>query len=220
MRPYNSLPRGQDINSYPSLAIRKASKDEHAAPALRSSSSPKRSPNRRTQSEDVYVERKNEATQTQIVKDILENSMESAKPPRINPLVRTSKENSPKSSPRSKLRRDATAPEPEDTETKPDEDLDILKKEPQKKSSTEKRVSFGSTVIEKTLEENSPVKVCDVKATKKTECAVKGPKSEDEEITPVELCDIEPLSGTVFRKVTVRRRRQEMRKVASADTGM
>lgn len=36
----------------------------------------------------------------------------------------------------------------------------------------------------------------------------------------VELCDIEPLSGTVFRKVTVRRRRQEnMRKMPAVDTG-
>lgn len=40
-----------------------------------------------------------------------------------------------------------------------------------------------------------------------------------EETTPVELCDIEPLSGTVFRKVTVRRRRQDMRKVPAVDTG-
>ncbi|KAJ8978323.1 hypothetical protein NQ317_015937 [Molorchus minor] len=41
-----------------------------------------------------------------------------------------------------------------------------------------------------------------------------------EETAPVELCDIEPLSGTVFRKVTVRRRRQEnMRKIPAVDTG-
>lgn len=40
-----------------------------------------------------------------------------------------------------------------------------------------------------------------------------------QETTPVELCDIEPLSGTVFRKVTVRRRRQDMRKIPAVDTG-
>lgn len=34
-----------------------------------------------------------------------------------------------------------------------------------------------------------------------------------------EQCDIEPLSGTVFRKVTVRRRRQDMRKVPAIDNG-
>ncbi|XP_066246209.1 uncharacterized protein [Euwallacea similis] len=36
----------------------------------------------------------------------------------------------------------------------------------------------------------------------------------------VELCDIEPLSGTVFRKMTVRRRRQHnMRKINAVDSG-
>lgn len=40
-----------------------------------------------------------------------------------------------------------------------------------------------------------------------------------EEAVPVELCDIEPFSGTVFRKVTVRRRRQDMRKIQTVDTG-
>lgn len=34
-----------------------------------------------------------------------------------------------------------------------------------------------------------------------------------------EQCDIEPLSGTVFRKVTVRRRRQDLRKVPAIDNG-
>lgn len=36
---------------------------------------------------------------------------------------------------------------------------------------------------------------------------------------PIELCDIEPISGTVFRKVTVRRRRQDMRKMPAVDAG-
>lgn len=40
-----------------------------------------------------------------------------------------------------------------------------------------------------------------------------------DEAVPVELCDIEPFSGTVFRKVTVRRRRQDMRKIQTVDTG-
>lgn len=44
-------------------------------------------------------------------------------------------------------------------------------------------------------------------------------EEELEEQQAVELCDIEPISGTVFRKVTVRRRRQEMRKIPAVDTG-
>lgn len=40
-----------------------------------------------------------------------------------------------------------------------------------------------------------------------------------EDGAPVELCDIEPLSGTVFRKMTVRRRRQDLRKLPAVDTG-
>lgn len=40
-----------------------------------------------------------------------------------------------------------------------------------------------------------------------------------EEDVPNEQCDIEPLSGTVFRKVTVRRRRHDMRKVPAIDNG-
>lgn len=46
-----------------------------------------------------------------------------------------------------------------------------------------------------------------------------GGTREEREFVPVELCDIEPLSGTVFRKVTVRRRRQDMRKMAAVDSG-
>lgn len=44
-------------------------------------------------------------------------------------------------------------------------------------------------------------------------------QSTKDETVPVELCDIEPISGTVFRKVTVRRRRQDMRKIQTVDTG-
>lgn len=42
----------------------------------------------------------------------------------------------------------------------------------------------------------------------------------DEVNSQLELCDIEPLSGTVFRKVTVRRRRQDnFKKMPAVDTG-
>lgn len=41
-----------------------------------------------------------------------------------------------------------------------------------------------------------------------------------DEASSVELCDLEPASSAVFRKVTVRRRRQDMRKIAAVDKGM
>lgn len=53
LRPYNSLPRGQDINNYPSLALHQANlrNTDSSIEALR------RSPARRAKSEDVYTER-------------------------------------------------------------------------------------------------------------------------------------------------------------------
>ncbi|KAJ8946567.1 hypothetical protein NQ318_008297, partial [Aromia moschata] len=59
LRPYNSLPRGQDITSYPSLVqhqsnarLQNLSGEACSSPAAR-----RRSPTRRTHSEDVYTER-------------------------------------------------------------------------------------------------------------------------------------------------------------------
>lgn len=81
------------------------------------------------------------------------------------------------------------------------------------KKNVEKRVSFDSNVPNNVDE--------DSKASGKNdeEAVVPEVHFAKEETTPVELCDIEPLSGTVFRKVTVRRRRQDMRKIQAVDTG-
>ena len=43
--------------------------------------------------------------------------------------------------------------------------------------------------------------------------------TEDNSVPSSEDCDVEALSGTIFRKVTVRRRRQEMKKVSAIDNG-
>lgn len=108
-------------------------------------------------------------------------------------------------------------------------------------NTTEKRVSFDSNVENKSLNVFRTKSLND--GTKQTRLKCFGgvhslPEQQSnndnvEEIgttsaeihhgkeeTTVELCDIEPLSGTVFRKVTVRRRRQEnMRKMPAVDTG-
>lgn len=72
MRPYNSLPRGQDVNNYPSLAAHQTSrKGEHKGKGTpvtghkQVSTSRHHSPARRAHSEDVYAERKTESTQTE-----------------------------------------------------------------------------------------------------------------------------------------------------------
>lgn len=92
MRPYNSLPRGQDVNDYPSLAAhqttRKSENKGKGTTVLTSSASHKQvstsrhSPARRAHSEDVYAERRTESTQTEekhpsaAVEEIGEKSME------------------------------------------------------------------------------------------------------------------------------------------------
>lgn len=81
-----------------------------------------------------------------------------------------------------------------------------LKRRPHER---EKRVSFENTVLERT----------EVVEKQQEDDVVRKKEEEQEEPQAIELCDIEPISGTVFRKVTVRRRRQEMRKVPAVDTG-
>lgn len=229
MRPYNSLPRGQDINNYPSLAIRKQSKDENKdEPVVKKSEPPpRRSPSRRAYSEDVYAE-KTEPTPTQAVKEIIQKSMETEqKPPkRINPLMKLMNtdnrpEKAQKSSPRRRTQKTDTPPNEKVEDST--EDSDHRSKEAEKKhSSTEKRVSFESTVVEKTIDGASPTRNNVNKSQSTIDCGTRERKSQsedDDDPTPVELCDIEPLSGTVFRKVTVRRRRQEMRKIPAVDSG-
>lgn len=84
MRPYNSLPRGQDVNNYPSLTAHQTrSKNDikdtrSAATATTCVKTRKHSPARRAHSEDIYAERKSEGTQTQI-EEIIEKSMDTEK---------------------------------------------------------------------------------------------------------------------------------------------
>lgn len=72
MRPYNSLPRGQDVSNYPSLAAhqtsRKGENKGKGTPVTghkHQVSTSRHSTARRAHSEDVYAERKTESTQTE-----------------------------------------------------------------------------------------------------------------------------------------------------------
>ncbi|XP_018565614.1 uncharacterized protein LOC108906745 [Anoplophora glabripennis] len=241
LRPYNSLPRGQDITNYPSLALHQTNlKNQNQDPSV-SPIRHRRSPTRRTQSEDVYIERTSSPAKP-------ENGGKDpeGEPPkrqtRVNPLMKLAE---------TRQSKDRTgSPKRKKTEVKQEsgeQEKDLLTPDSGKKqdrsSSIEKRVSFESNVASRITTEKPVLRtqsLNDGKVKEKRTGPV-GARSlpEDhtenfeeagtttaeihfarEETTPVELCDIEPLSGTVFRKVTVRRRRQEnMRKVPAVDTG-
>ncbi|RZB39337.1 hypothetical protein BDFB_004261 [Asbolus verrucosus] len=235
LRPYNSLPRGQDINSYPSLALHKANSQNQETNL---SPTRKHTPCRRTHSEDVYNERSNSPIKTNTSSDSSDNAAK--RPPRVNPLMRLgeNKQSSPKSAKSSPRRKGQQAksetPENADKETKQEveearKDIPSSLGKKSDKTNVEKRVSFDSNV---TNSEEAQSDEGAMKGHKKKLLSTRS-KTEDsseeaaapevhfarEETTPVELCDIEPLSGTVFRKVTVRRRRQDMRKIPTVDTG-
>lgn len=91
LRPYNSLPRGQDITNYPSLTLHQTNlrnQDPSVSPRHR------RSPTRRTQSEDVY----NERGVSPVKSEVKENGGKDAEPSgdaapvkrqvRVNPLMK------------------------------------------------------------------------------------------------------------------------------------
>lgn len=236
MRPYNSLPRGQDINNYPALALHRTKNEDQEANTKNTVASTKCPPTRRAHSEDVYIERQSDTTQTQLVKQIIQKSMESTdeerkekRPaPRTNPLMRLNSENRQQES----AKTTRVSPRRRMQHTKTETHQDTKKTETQsfdgkaratsteRKQSAEKRVSFESCVMDKELPKNigSKPPTAGERGTKNVKtCGSDEP--EEEESGPVELCDIEPLSGTVFRKVTVRRRRQDMRKLPAVDTG-
>lgn len=107
----------------------------------------------------------------------------------------------------------------QENNTDPSNTDDSLKVNKSDKS-VEKRVSFEDSMVEdKIVEENKE----EILGNKLKGCEDSDDSPEvhfaREETAPVELCDIEPLSGTVFRKVTVRRRRQDIRKIPAVDTG-
>lgn len=107
MRPYNSLPRGQDINNFPSLAIHqnKAQKKKSPSPINRSLSPRRRSPTRRSHSEEIYNDVKSDSDVKIVVEKVPQEKLDTSKPTeqnidpitkrpiRINPLIKYASEN-------------------------------------------------------------------------------------------------------------------------------
>ncbi|KAF5307341.1 hypothetical protein FQR65_LT07058 [Abscondita terminalis] len=250
IRPYSSLPRGQDITKYPSLLSYKIESN-----TKKRSSSPKHSPAHRSHSEDVYSEREEKITD-ETDKHFI-SRIEFSTRSRINPLTKAAAEgklNPPavafemKSFTLPPIENFIKDTEQDSTDEKSSENVEIAEKKME-----EKHVSFDESlkssksnkVSPKTklkIKEKSILKNLSLENEKQAEeniiagCSlskevdkadvtvvdaeimaeVRAPK-EDDIIN--EQCDIESLSGTVFRKVTVQRRRQEMRKVPAIDNG-
>lgn len=195
-RPYNSLPRGQDVSNYPSLAVHQTNAKNTSRSPSPSKPPRKHSPAKRSHSEDVYNERdKSSEPKPEEVK----------RSPRINPLIKYASERKP--------RQDS-----ESDASNSDKENDLISAKTKRK-------------LMHTRSENLESKRC-LEVTAKVESAKtfekrvsfsndteQGEQTVQKDDVPVELCDIEPISGTVFRKVTVRRRRQEMRKMPATDAG-
>ncbi|KAG5872226.1 hypothetical protein JTB14_017045 [Gonioctena quinquepunctata] len=279
LRPYNSLPRGQDINNYPSLAIHQANlRNKQNSQKISADSSPsppyrRRSPARRTHSEDIYSERENSS----IVRDsspvsrggspIVRGSspiflkdaqpiVSSQKGMRVNPLMRLVENKQAREGKRSPKRMQNNEGSSEEGSSKEEEiqkSKGIPTPEPTKKSDfiLEKRVSFESNInLTNTMMKDRLMVALRNQAVKEARLLEDGKmlerrsslyhshqgdqsdNSEEsgstsnelhyarEETAPIETCDIEPISGTVFRKVTVRRRHQEsVRKISPVESG-
>ncbi|KAL3277069.1 hypothetical protein HHI36_012430 [Cryptolaemus montrouzieri] len=275
MRPYNSLPRGQDISNYPSLQHQAGELNVNPLNAAESFLH-KHSPARRTLSEDVYTERNNPHSSQHNLDNTTCSTPDSSpskspRSPRINPLVlyaqkdksyKTRKKSSRNDLLKSESLAEGTSVAP--LESKGEEVTDEVR-------TTEKRVSFDNCTRDledmpprspKHINPNinraisltdSPIRtarcsshftanrslqeraatvtgnasfVDDLTSTAVTRTSTSSPETsssggarEEREFTPIELCDIEHISGTVFRKMTVRRRRQDMRKMAAVDNG-
>ncbi|KAJ8935267.1 hypothetical protein NQ314_012909 [Rhamnusium bicolor] len=113
LRPYNSLPRGQDINNYPSLVLHQTNlKNQHLSCDSSSSPPRRRSPTRRTHSEDVYNERGISPIRADVkeneekeIKDLSAAENTVKRQVRVNPLMRLAENKQDKgrtSSPRRK----------------------------------------------------------------------------------------------------------------------
>lgn len=94
MRPYNSLPRGQDVSNYPSLAAHQTtpkSENKGKGTTVTTSSSGHKATARRAHSEDVYAECKSESTQTEMElrrsEGIVEKSVEVEKGERVKFII-------------------------------------------------------------------------------------------------------------------------------------
>ncbi|KAI4460202.1 hypothetical protein MML48_6g00011300 [Holotrichia oblita] len=278
IRPYNSLPRGQDISNYPSLIphqINKDNKEEIPSPTAKISpiSPRKHSPARRSHSEDVYsdigTQDPNQSSikidqssiktdqssiqtdQSQTPPPSSDSETKSAKespPIRVNPLIKFAAERRQSSlgseAPKAKKKLQSTKAFSEPSNTaKFEKDVkcieDIIQERKHHSGTPEKRVSFDdermckdsdgeskqgmlvkkfetSTPTEKTNKESVEVPSCPIGEVNQNDADGQVVK---EEGPAIELCDIEPLSGTVFRKVTVRRRRQDYRKISASENG-
>lgn len=245
IRPYNSLPRGQDIQNYPSLLPHQVNKDKDPpSPIPTAKISPasqrKHSPARRSHSEDVYSDTppppKTETPPQPPPSDPIETP-----PVRVNPLIKFAERRQSSlgvdaSKPlKKRLQVVAKARSESETSSKSDEigwksgdEVSSSEKKSSHSGTPEKRVSFDDEANYKEVKQkkfDSPIKVKKEEEvlTKKIEEKKEEDQAaaKDEAVVPsIELCDIEPLSGTVFRKVTVRRRRHhDIRKISTSDNG-
>ncbi|XP_050297159.1 uncharacterized protein LOC126736703 isoform X2 [Anthonomus grandis grandis] len=219
-RPYNSLPRAQDISNYPSLVFHQEIIKNNEGKVLRLS------PNRRAKSEDVYGERNVDAgcPTLEITQSESPREPSPKRTPRINPLMslslRESKEvRERRKSPKRKVEKSEPEAEAKEESPKP-----IRKETVERTPSRERHVSFDSTkaadlaYFRSKSFTNSEAKKMPFSTRSLPEEAYG--RDETEAGSSVEQCDIEPLSGTVFQKMTVRRRRQQnMRKMPAMDAG-
>ncbi|CAH2000126.1 unnamed protein product [Acanthoscelides obtectus] len=140
-RPYSSLPRDQDANDYPTLANLRYKQRSASNAVPPSPTFGRRSPTRRTQSEDIYNERGASP-------NLSECSNE--RPVRMNPLMKYA--DSRRTSPKRRLKSDSSG-EGSIKEDGTEYDKGFLTPEPIRKQhsggsggSIEKRVSFENCV--------------------------------------------------------------------------
>lgn len=112
-RPYSSLPRSQDINSFPSLALHQTNLRNQQNPSVEKSTPPlfrRRSPARRTQSEDVYNERTDTSANISMSSNSSAETFVNERPLRVNPLMKLAetRQRERKTSPRRKQRSDSS----------------------------------------------------------------------------------------------------------------
>ncbi|KRT84735.1 hypothetical protein AMK59_2270 [Oryctes borbonicus] len=266
IRPYNSLPRGQDISNYPSLIPHQTAKQDHKelptpSPRISPVSPRKHSPARRSHSEDVYSDVKSQ-DQTSVKTDLSQTppassdsdtkSAKGSPPVRVNPLIKFAAERRQSSlgpeAPKARRRLQATKAHSEpvsatNLENEAVQNVEETVQERKRHGGTpEKRVSFDDericrdgdretkhSVLSKKFEASTSIEKGHTESVE-TANVNNGSKEKDEPVAEVqsaikedgpaiELCDIEPISGTVFRKVTVRRRRQDIRKISTSDNG-
>ncbi|XP_050506949.1 uncharacterized protein LOC126884772 isoform X2 [Diabrotica virgifera virgifera] len=247
LRPYNSLPRKQDINNYPSLALHQANlKNQEISNESTSPTYRRRSP-RRTQSEDIYDDQGSSGqfrggSPIGLRGNSPDMDVFVSRPSRMNPLMKLGDGRTEIDRRRSPMRK-SNEGSSEDGSSKEDgspKSRGILTPESIRKfdrNPIEKRVSFESHISNtRMLAKPAPVF--------RTQSLVEGrvqnhlmsrypihhednsDNSEDatthseandgrDENNPIELCEIEPFSGTVFRKMMVRRRRNNLSASAS-----